>query len=165
MNTIPPCRSPWWMGILQSRYIKIYVCCLDAFSLHPFFVRYETHNLCEMNSKILFVSVAICLIIYGAHMNILCIIIIVTIPVLMKWSYRSPPPPIMLTIKSRMISVYWACNPITFRCISFWCMFLDTHLTTYHSNIGVHIRLSFHVCCLPLGSGGNKDKCRWNMVE
>ena len=23
--------------------------------------------------------------------------------------------------------------------MSFWCPFLDPHLTTYHSNIGVHI--------------------------
>ena len=48
--------------------------------------------------------------------------------------------PIMLTIEPRMVTIFWACSPISFRHKSFWSLFLEPHLTTYPSNIGVWLR-------------------------
>jgi hypothetical protein len=46
----------------------------------------------------------------------------------------------MLTTELRIISIFWACSPISFKhMIYFWCQFLDPHLTTYNSNVGVQI--------------------------
>ena len=45
----------------------------------------------------------------------------------------------MLTIEPRMVSMFWACSPISFINMSFWCSFLDPHLTTYLTNRGVQI--------------------------
>ena len=44
----------------------------------------------------------------------------------------------MLTIESRMVSIFSAHCPISFEHV-FLTSTLDPHLTTYHSNIGVHI--------------------------
>ena len=38
----------------------------------------------------------------------------------------------------RMVSIFWACSPISFKHMSFWCPFLDPHLIIYHWNIDVH---------------------------
>ena len=64
----------------------------------------------------------------------------VKILVLIEWSYM-PPPPIVLTIEPRMLSIFWARSPISFKHMSFWCpFFLDILLrSTYHSNTGIHI--------------------------
>ena len=51
----------------------------------------------------------------------------------------------MLTFESRMGSIFWACNPISFKRISFLCQFLHPHLTTFHSNIGVQIIVVFNL--------------------
>ena len=45
----------------------------------------------------------------------------------------------MLTIDSRMVNTFQARSPISFKHITFWCMFLDPHLTIYYLNIGVHM--------------------------
>ena len=45
----------------------------------------------------------------------------------------------MLTIELRMVSTFWARTPISFKHKSFWCPFVDPHLTPYHQNIGVQI--------------------------
>ena len=45
----------------------------------------------------------------------------------------------MLTIESRMVSRFWARSAISLKHISFWCPFLDLHLSMYHSNVGVQI--------------------------
>ena len=46
---------------------------------------------------------------------------------------------IMLTIELKMVSVFWARRPISFKHMLFWCLFLDPHQSTFHSNIGVHL--------------------------
>ena len=51
----------------------------------------------------------------------------------------------MLTIELRMISILCARSPIYFKHVSFWWQFLDLHLTTYHSNIGVQIIFVFNL--------------------
>ena len=82
------------------------------------------------NQQSQIVHVAICIRINKAHMNIL-FIIKVNILMLIKWSYRSPN--IMLTIEPRIVSIFWACGPISFRhMMSFWCPLLNPHLTTYY---------------------------------
>ena len=76
-------------------------------------------------------QVAICLMIFEACINILFIIKVkVLLPI--NWLYRFPP--VMLTIAPRRVSRFWARSQI-----SFWHLFLDLHLTTHHSNIGVQI--------------------------
>ena len=50
---------------------------------------------------------------------------------------------LMLTIEPRMVSIVWACSPISLEHTSFWCPFLDTHLTIHHSNIFVQIIAMF----------------------
>ena len=76
----------------------------------------------------------------GVHMNILFINIKVKVFMFInEWSYKSPPP-IMLIIEPRMVSVFWACSPISFKHqIFLGCPFLDPYLTKYHSYIGVQI--------------------------
>ena len=45
-----------------------------------------------------------------------------------------------LTIEPRrMVSRFWAHSPISLEHMSFWCLFLDPHITTYHSNTSVQI--------------------------
>ena len=49
-------------------------------------------------------------------------------------------PPIMLTIKPRIVTKFWAHSSIScIQLMSFWCPFLVPHLTTHHSNIGVRL--------------------------
>ena len=71
----------------------------------------------------------------SVRMKIL-IIIKVKILVLIKWSYMSPN---QLTIESRMIIICRTSTPISFEHISFWCRFLNPHLTTYHSNKHIYL--------------------------
>ena len=52
-------------------------------------------------------------------------------------------PSIMLTTEHRKINIFWARTSISFKHISFWCLFLDPHLPSYHSNIGVQILAMF----------------------
>ena len=52
----------------------------------------------------------------------------------------------MLTIQPRMVSIFSARSPISSKhMMSFWCLFLDPHLTTYSSTIfiGVQIIVEF----------------------
>ena len=44
----------------------------------------------------------------------------------------------MLTTEPKMISIFSAHSPPSLH-IFFWGQFLDSHLTTYHLNIGVQI--------------------------
>ena len=53
------------------------------------------------------------------------------------------PPPIMLTIEFRPVSLFWAHSPITSKRLCSWCPLLDPHLTTYRWNIGVK-----NCCCV-----------------
>ena len=49
-------------------------------------------------------------------------------------------PIIMLTMEPRMVNTFGACRPISLKhMMHFWCPFLDPHLTTYHSSIGVQV--------------------------
>ena len=57
--------------------------------MYPLLVGYETHNYWKMNSKFKLCRIAIWLIIFGGHMNIL-FIIKVKVLTLIKWSYNSP---------------------------------------------------------------------------
>ena len=46
----------------------------------------------------------------------------------------------MLSINIRMVSIFCACSEVSSKHMVFvLCPFLGPHLTTYHSNIGVHI--------------------------
>ena len=45
----------------------------------------------------------------------------------------------MSTNELRMVSILGTHSPISFKHVSFGCLFLDSHLTTYHSNIGVQM--------------------------
>ena len=49
----------------------------------------------------------------------------------------------MLTIEPRMVDLIWAHGLFSFKNMSFWWLFLDSHLTAYCSNIGVHIIVTF----------------------
>ena len=65
-------------------------------------------QLVQDNKHIHIMHVVICLIFFGAHMNIL-LIIKMKILVLINRSYRfSFPPPILLTIKCKMVDKFWA---------------------------------------------------------
>ena len=46
----------------------------------------------------------------------------------------------MLAIKPRMTNKLWAWSAISIKHMTSWCLFLDSHLTTHHSNIGVQLR-------------------------
>ena len=81
-------------------------------------------------------SVVICFISSRAHMSML-FIIKVKLCVLVKLLYSPPPLFFMLTVEFRTVSVFWACSSISYEHVHFWCPFIDPHLTTYHSNIGV----------------------------
>ena len=49
-------------------------------------------------------------------------------------------PPIMLTIKPRIVTKFWSHSSIScIQLMSFWCPFLVPHLTTHHSTIGVRL--------------------------
>jgi hypothetical protein len=70
---------------------------------------------------------------------------------LIKRSCRStlPPKKRMLTIEPRMVVTSWVSCPISFKHMSLWDMFLDLHLTMYHSNIGVMLLSCWNHTHLP----------------
>ena len=111
----------------------------DSLFTIPLLIPYDnmehTISAREMISKSPIVPIAICVINFGAHIIILSIVkdVNVKILVLMKWSYRSPLPSLLLG--PILGSIFWACSPILFNTCPFWCPFLDPHLTTFHSNI------------------------------
>ena len=81
------------------------------------------------------VSVAICLIASGAHMNISF-----TNKV---WAFSSSSngrPPIMLIIEPRMVNKFGVCSPISFKHMFFWYPFLHSHSTTHHSNMAAQLK-------------------------
>ena len=57
-----------------------------------------------------------------------------------KWSMVIHVLLNMLTIELRMVDILRARKLISSKHVSFWCPFLDSHLTTLHSNIGVKLR-------------------------
>ena len=85
---------------------------------------------------------------FGGDMNIL-ITIKVKILIFNKWSYR---PPIMLTTEPGMMSVFWTHSPISLEHMSLSHLFLDPHLTTYHSNTGVHMLAILEIGTSTLGT-------------
>jgi hypothetical protein len=78
---------------------------------------------------------------FGTYMNILFIIKL-RILVLTKLSHRSPPlPPLIeLIVESRMVIKFRAHNSIFVKRMPFWYSFLEVHLPTCDSNIGVLTR-------------------------
>ena len=48
-------------------------------------------------------------------------------------------PPVIVTIEFRIVSIYWARSPISFKHIAFWCLSLDPYSSTYRSDTGVQI--------------------------
>jgi hypothetical protein len=60
-----------------------------------------------------------------------------------------------------MVSVFIACSPISFKHMHVWCEFLDPHLTTHGSHIGVQVIGVFDVdICLPrMACGLPRDLC------
>ena len=70
-------------------------------------------------------------------MNILFIIKVkVFVPI--KWSYGSPQS--CLTIEPRMVIIFGACSPTSFKHMSCWYMFLEPYESTYQSNLDVGLR-------------------------
>ena len=58
-----------------------------------------------------------------------------------------------------MVSIFWIHGPISLNYVVFGCQFLDPHLTTYHSNIGVLVlamldlgHVYLEAFCLPICS-------------
>ena len=56
----------------------------------------------------------------------------------------------MLTIEPRVVNKSCARSHISFKHMSFWCPFLDPHLTGHHPNIGVRFRQVTELGLLPL---------------
>ena len=83
--------------------------------------------------------VTICLIIFGAHIDIL-FIIEVKIVMLIKWSYRSPQSCSLLNLEW---SVYFEHAVHSHLKTCFLCQFLGPYLTAYHLIIDVQIIVVF----------------------
>lgn len=64
-----------------------------------------------------------------------------------KMTIQVPPPPIVMINDFIMFSKLEAYSPILFKDMSFPCLFLDPHLVTNHSNMGVHIRWKLNWPC------------------
>ena len=45
----------------------------------------------------------------------------------------------MLIIEPKMVIIFLAHSPLSFKHVSFWYSFLEPHQTTYHSNIDIRI--------------------------
>ena len=62
-----------------------------------------------------------------------------------KWRFSSSlsgytgPPSFCWLLSLEWLTHFEHIRPISFKQISFWCPFLDPHLTTHQSNIGVHM--------------------------
>ena len=81
-------------------------------------------------------------------------IIKVKILVLLNGHIGPPPKLCWSMIECKMVISVWACGPIFSNHMSFWYLFLEPHLTTYHSNIGVRLRqvTELGICTLHLMS-------------
>lgn len=86
---------------------------------------------------LLYHTLPICLIIFGAYMNIL-FVAKVKIFKLSKWLCRSST--IEFTLEHRKVVTFWAHCPISFQQVSFWYLFSEFHLTIYQSNTRVWLR-------------------------
>ena len=62
------------------------------------------------------------------------------------------PPPQLCWIVSKMVNKLWARNPIYLKNMSFWCFFIDPHLTTRKWN--VHVQLKWIIEILMFTSKG-----------
>ena len=51
----------------------------------------------------------------------------------------------MWTLEPKILSIIWARSLTSPKHIFFWCQFLDLHLTTYRSNVGVHTIVVFNL--------------------
>lgn len=108
---------------------------IHFFTLHPDPVEYGTQN--YVKTEIANTNYGHChfLFIFGACLNIL------------SWlqgedSYQSnifipPPTNNMLIIEMKIVNIFWAFGLISFKHMFFYCPFLDPHLITHTSNIGV----------------------------
>ena len=101
------------------------------------------------------------LMIFGARMNTIFIVKL-KIHVLIKWSHRSPRSRRLLN-QERFI-VFRARSPISFKHVSSSYMFLEPHLTTYHSNTHVQsilglnqVRLSYKLTTPIVRESENDD--------
>ena len=74
-------------------------------------------------------------------MNILSIIQVKILVLIQYSNSRSPPPPSKLYSLSSLewFNIFEHVVQSLLKHMSFWCPFVDPHLTTYHSNIGVYI--------------------------
>ena len=74
------------------------------------------------------------------------LIVQLKIPMLIKWSCRTPPQIHVDCWTLKWLAYSWTCSPSLFSAHNMQCRFLlDPHLTTYHSNVGVCIP---HRCCV-----------------
>jgi hypothetical protein len=103
------------------------------FPTRPLLLRIWNTQLVRGDWNIQIKVVATILMIFGAHMNILFIIKAKSL-VLIKWSHRSPP--IKMTIRPRMVFIFWALSPVLLKHVPFWYPFLEPHTT---QNIGMQI--------------------------
>jgi hypothetical protein len=111
-------------ALLQSWGAKVDVPNLDTFPLHPHDSKAWNIQSALGDLQVQIKLIAICLVFFGAHMDILFII-----KVKFLCSY-SPPPP-LCSIWSLEFSIVWARSPISCNtCLCVWCPFLDLHLTT-----------------------------------
>ena len=86
--------------------------------------------------EIQIVLIAIWLIIFGAHMIILFNIRVMMLMFVNKWSYMLLKSCSLLNLES-LAYIEDIYSPIQH--MPCWCSFLDPHLTTYYSNVGLHI--------------------------
>ena len=69
---------------------------------------------------------------------------------LLNGAIGSPPPlQIMLIVWSNTVVVFWACNLISFKHMSFWYPFLKPHHSTYHADVSVLLRKVNWISYLP----------------
>jgi len=103
---------------------------MDISSIAPTSLRMQNIQLEWNDCQFQNVSVAICLIAFGAHLN--------TSFINKVWAFSSSSngrSPTMLIIEPRMVNKFGVCSPIFGKHEFLWCPFWHPHSTTHHSNM------------------------------
>ena len=125
----------------------------------------HVHNMKHKISAILRVipncSHNFCLMLFNAYMNKRRLSSNFKVKILMpiKWSYKFPKSYWVLNFEQ--LEYFWTCNPIFLNHVFLKkSKFLDPHLITYHSNIGVHIIDVLDVVTWSIGGYSNIQGCK-----
>ena len=108
---------------------------MDILSSAPTSPRMQNMQLGWKDCQFQVVSIAICLIAFGADMNTSSFNKVRAFS-----SSSNSRPPIMLIVEPRMVNEFGVCSPISFKHVFLWCPSLHPHSITRYSKMAARLK-------------------------